>query len=181
MIVLRQIPWLVLGGIHVFFLLNLMEHDATPVWVKWLVLPTIALLLIGYLSLPTTKKTHSKTETLITPFAVCAAGLLTYFLGIELTFGPVIAAAGIGFLASYLPTFFKARSLANLPAPIYCGTFVGMCGTYLTESYFFIAYAGLCAGVLYLMSRDGFNGIGGKYGSLAFGGIVLATLIFGEL
>lgn len=117
---------------------------------------------------------------MLTPFVISAAGLLTYFLSIDLTIGPVIAAAGIGFLASYLPTFFKSPIVATLPAPIYCGTFVGMCGTYLTEDYFFISYAGLSAGLLYLMSRNGFNGIGGKLGSIAFGGIVLVVLIFGE-
>lgn len=178
---LQQIPWLVLAGIHVFFLLNLMENDATPIWIKWLIMPTIALLIIGYLSLRSTKEAHSKLETLLTPLVMCATGLLTYYLSIELSLGPVIAAGTIGFLASYLPVFFKSRTAAAMPAPIYCATFVGMCGTYLTESYLFIAFAGLSASVLYLMSRDGFNGIGGKYGSLAFGGIALVALIFGEL
>ena len=138
------------------------------------------MLIVGYFLAPRTQAIHPKIETLLYPFIVALAGILTYYVSVDLHFGPVIASAGIGFIASYF-TIFKSSFLKTLPAPLYCGTFVGMCGSFHAEDYFFVAYAGLIAGIIYILTRDALNGIGGKLGSIAFGGVVIVSFIFSQL
>ena len=87
----------------------------------------------------------------------------------------------IGFIASYLPTLSKSPFLSSLPVPIYCGTFVGMCSSLLAKDYFFVAYAGIVAGLIYVSTRNVLNGIGGKLGTIAFGGVVVVAFIFEQL
>jgi hypothetical protein len=176
----QGISLFVLGAIHLVFLLTLILEPSINVGVKAVVFASLALLIIGYARAPRTEAIHPKIETLLYPFIIALAGVLTYSVSIDLHFGPVIASAGIGFIASYL-TLFKSSFLKTLPVPIYCGTFVGMCSSFHAEDYFFVAYAGLVAGVIYILTRDALNGIGGKLGTIAFGGVVVVSFIFSQL
>lgn len=172
---------LVLGAIHLVFLTCLFIDEGTSFRIKLVVLSSLIFLVLGYARFSNAAGSYSKIETLLVPFVIASVGVCTYYLSIDLALGPVIAAAGIAFVGSYLPVLFKSPYASTLPAPIYCGTFVGMCGTYLTEDYFFIAYAGLSAGILFLLTRDAFNGMGGKMGTIAFGGVWIVSFIYSAL
>ena len=172
---------LVLGGIHLFFLVGLMLDESLSFELNLVRLSCLIFVVLGYARFSNPVGTYTKIETLLTPFVITVAGICTYSISIDLALGPVIAAAGIAFIGSYIPNLFKSPTAAALPAPIYCGSFVGMCGTYLTEDYFFIAHAGLSAGIVYLLTRDAFNGMGGKLGTIAFGGISVVAFIYEAL
>ena len=61
--------------------------------------------------------------------------------------------------------------------PIYCGTFVGMTSEMVLPNIWWVAGAGLLAGVLWSMSREAWVGIGGKMGTVALGGVLLTNLV----
>ena len=182
----QGISLLVLGAIHLVFLLTFILEPRTDFGVKAIILSSLVLLIVAYARVPRSVAVYSKAETLLYPFVIALAGVLTYYVSVDLQSdgyrnGPVIASAGIGFIASYIPTFSKTGFLKSLPVPIYCGTFVGMCSSFHAENYFFLAYAGLVAGVIYLLTRDALKGIGGKLGTIAFGGVVVVSFIFSQL
>lgn len=179
----QGISLLVLSAIHLVFLSAFLldaSNEVTPLQIgtKLTLLFSLVFIVVAYVRSPRSTAIHSKIETLLFPFVIGLSGVLSFYLSTNLEVGPVIASAGIGFLASFFPQLFKSEFLKSLPAPIYCGTFVGMCGSFLTEDYFFIAYAGLVTGVIYLLTRDALNGIGGKLGTIAFGGVVVVSFIF---
>lgn len=176
----QGISILALGAIHLAFLVVLIDGNANRVAVQSLILSSLVLLIVGYARAPKSEATHPKIETLLYPFVIAAAGVFTFYLSVGLSLGPVIASASVGFIASYL-TVFKSSFLKTLAVPIYCGTFVGMCSSFIAEDYFFVSYAGLVAGIIYLITRDALNGIGGKLGTIAFGGVVIVSFIFSLL
>lgn len=176
----QGISLLVLGAIHLIFLIGLFGTNSNNVGLQSVIISSLVLLVFGYARSLGDQVQQAKTEVFIYPFAIALAGILTYFVSVGLHFGPVIASAGVGFIASYL-TVFKSPLLKSLPVPIYCGTFVGMCSGFLAEDYFFVAYAGLVAGLIYIFTRDALNGVGGKLGTIAFGGVVVVSFIFSML
>lgn len=182
----QGISLLVLGAIHLVFLFHFLlgtsdDIDWFATGIKLTVLASLFFLVLAYVRAPRSSAIHSKIETLLFPFVICMSAVFTFYVSTELELGSVIASTGIGFLASFFPQLFTSDFLKSLPYPIYCGTFVGMCSSFLTENYFFIAYAGLIAGVIYLLTRDALNGIGGKLGTIAFGGVVIVSFIFSLL
>lgn len=177
----QGISLLVLGAIHLVFLITLIGEASTNSGVQAILLSSLVFLIVGYTRAPRSQAIYPKSETLFFPFVITLAAVLTYYVSDALHVGPVIASAGIGFIASYFNRIFRSDFLKSLPAPIYCGTFVGMCSSFLTEDYFFIAYAGLVAGLIYIITRDALDGIGGKLGSIAFGGVVIVSFIFSLL
>ena len=100
--------------------------------------------------------------------AVILGGLAAYALSHELGLGPVIAASLVGLLASLI---WPETSIAA-----YCGAFVGMTSDILFFNYWEVAVAGLIAGGVYIMTRDVFNGFGGKLGTIALVGTALTCL-----
>jgi hypothetical protein len=102
-----------------------------------------------------------------------------YFLSIHANLGSVLAAGITGTLASFLPLINKKSVyLKKLPATIYCGSFVGMSSIIVAPSISFVVLAGIWASVFFVLSKNLFVGIGGKLGTIAFGGVVMASLIF---
>lgn len=182
MISRQGISLLILGAIHLTFLLVLTLHDPTSLGIQFATLASLVLLFIGYGRIPRSHSRLSAKDFIVLSIVIELSGILTYYVSIDLHLGPVIASAGIGFIASYLPKLAKFPFLSSLPAPIYCGTFVGMCcSTLLVKDYFFVAYSGIIAGLIYVSTRNVLNGIGGKLGTIAFGGVVIVAFIFGQL
>ena len=171
------LPLLVLGVIHLTFLVVVFWGNSNNLGVQLLMISSLVLLIFGYANASKLEVKHSKLETVVQPFVVALAGLLTYYLSVDVQLGPVIASAGVGFVASYF-VLFKSPFLKSLPVPIYCGTFVGMSSNWLVADYFFVMYPGLVAGLIYVLTRDAMHGIGGKLGTIAFGGVVVVSLIF---
>jgi len=100
--------------------------------------------------------------------SVILGGLAAYALAHELGLGPVIAASLIGLLASLI---WPETSVAA-----YCGAFVGMTSDILFFNYWEVTLAGLIAGGVYLLTKDIFNGFGGKLGTIALVGTALTGL-----
>jgi len=100
--------------------------------------------------------------------AVIAGGLITYALSHEMGLGPVIAASLVGLLASMI---WPETSVAA-----YCGAFVGMTSDILLFTYPEVALAGLISGLVFILSKDVFNGFGGKLGTMALVGTALTGL-----
>ena len=120
---------------------------------------------------------ETSTTSLIIPAAVISGALLTYYMSIDLKLGPVLAAGISGLIGVYLPCVFRYDWLKPIPAPFYCGAFVGMCSPFIVTGYSYLLLAGAFSGVIYLLIIDHFNGVGGKLGSIAFGGVALVSLI----
>ena len=141
-----------------------------------------AIIFLGLFSL--VKMAHESHEKPNKSFAVILLVVLgavfTFVISLKLKTGPVIAAALVGTLASFIPNFFRSRNseiIKELPAAVYCGAFVGMTSTSIGASYLQILLAGFAAGSLYVLSSNTFVGVGGKLGTIAFGGVVFIFLI----
>ena len=101
--------------------------------------------------------------------AVVFGGMLCYMLSNDLALGAVVASGLVGVVAALV--------LARYGVPIFCGSFVGMaCATVLT-THFHILLASTIAGVLFVMTKYTFNGLGGKLGTIAFLGCLTAALL----
>ena len=107
-------------------------------------------------------------------------GLICYLLNLYTDFGSVLSAGIVGTLASFLPMINKESTyLKKLPDAIYCGVFVGMSSVEIIPSIVLVIVAGVFAGVFFMLSKNLFVGIGGKLGTIAFGGVVIITVING--
>ncbi|APY00317.1 hypothetical protein BWR22_08310 [Lacinutrix venerupis] len=104
--------------------------------------------------------------------------VLCYILNVVFALGSVLAAGIIGVLASFAPQINnQSNYLKKLPTAIYCGAFVGMSSAQITSSIHLVIAAGTITGILYMLSKNLFLGIGGKLGALAFAGVVIVTSI----
>ncbi|NVK66332.1 MAG: hypothetical protein HWE22_17195 [Flavobacteriales bacterium] len=182
----QGVSLLILGLIHLTFLLTLGIDNSVSNSVRAVLIPSLALLIIAYVRIPRSNQQHSKIELFLTPFLVAAATGLTYYISVDLRLGPVIASAAIGLAASYLPNlvelFRKRSNIVNtLPAAIYCGTFAGMSSSFVAPDYFVVSYIGLATGAIYMLTRQALNGVGGKLGTIAFGGVFIVSLIYSAL
>ncbi|WP_155807126.1 hypothetical protein [Gillisia marina] len=52
-----------------------------------------------------------------------------------------------------------------------------MTATYISQGYLFIFLAGIATGIIYILSKNIFIGVGGKLGTMAFGGVVIAFFL----
>lgn len=93
----------------------------------------------------------------------------TFYLSVGLGLGPVVAAGLVGIVAS---VFLPKRDV-----PIYCGAFVGMSCRTAFRCYPCLVIAGVIAGIVFVASKDVFNGFGGKLGTIAFFGAVCAIFL----
>ncbi len=109
-------------------------------------------------------------EDLYDFLALVVGSFATFVLSVTLGLGPVVAAGVIGIAA----TLFAPK----WDVPAYCGAFVGM-ACHTVFGYPLLTAATLVAGVVYVASRDGFGGFGGKLGTIAFSGCVLGALLRG--
>lgn len=110
---------------------------------------------------------------------VPAAALMCFFLITYLKIDRIIAASSIGLLASLIPVLNKKSGfLKHLPITFYCGSFVGMTSTNNAASWHFVLVAGSITGLLLIISKSIFQGIGGKLGTIAFGGVIAASIVY---
>jgi hypothetical protein len=104
--------------------------------------------------------------------AVFTGAMTTYILAYSAGLGPVVAAALVGALAALV-----APSAA---AATFCGAFVGMVSRDCLYSLSHVALAAALAAALFVMAAPVFNGFGGKLGTIAFSGCVLAAWLTGN-
>ena len=122
-------------------------------------------------SIPAEARTWDRSD-LYDYLAVFGGAVVTFFINVELGHGPVAASGIVGILG--------AAALKKHAVPIFCGSFVGMASPAVFLSYYCIVTAGAVAAAVYILSRDVFNGFGGKLGTIAFTGCLSASLITGS-
>lgn len=146
----------------------------------YLILITIAFTFLGITYLKTSIKSSDKDlASWINIFFVFLGAISTYVLHTSFAWSPVLAAATIGLIVSFVPSFNKDSDLLkSAPSAVYCGTFVGMTNLTSSPDYFFIVIASIFTGLLLMGSKNAFYGYGGKLGSLAFGGVAITFFIF---
>lgn len=104
--------------------------------------------------------------------AITVWSLRTY-LGFDAVLGTALA----GTTAASLPLLFKNNKYIPTVAPaIYCGAFIAMSN--IDKTLLFIFGAASFSFFAYILAKTIMNGIGGKLGTLAFVGVVLAYLSY---
>lgn len=174
----KKIPFLLLILLQASFLLAILleKFSITPILV--FVVSITILMFIAYRKVPMHDTKHLKQDFFAVLFVVLGA-IATHYLNVHVALGPVIAAAAVGTVASFVPALNKeARLLQEVPAAAYCGAFVGMSSQNVAGNFPFILFASLVAGMLLVFSKNIFRGFGGKLGTVAFGGVAVAYLMF---
>lgn len=104
-----------------------------------------------------------------TVLAVTMGTLSTYLLSVYFDLGAILAAALVGIIAAMI--------ISDYAVEIYCGAFVGMVSPEVLHDLTHIVLAGLLAGLIFYLSRDSFDGYGGKLGTIAFSSWIIMTTI----
>lgn len=111
-------------------------------------------------------------------FFVFAGSLSTYYLKTNFEIGSILSATVVGLIASFVPNILKKSELVNqIPTAVYCGAFVGMSNSIIAPNLVFIFIASGITGTLLISSKNILKGVGGKFGTLAFGGVIMAFCI----
>jgi|SRR5690606_25778776 len=105
------------------------------------------------------------------------------FFGSFATFGlrymgmdTVIATALVGLAGGLLEVGFKSQPyFRQVPAAVYCGAFISM--TNLTNDAGFILLSSVFTCLLFFVSKSVLHGIGGRLGTMAFIGVVMAYFV----
>ncbi|WP_338731316.1 hypothetical protein [Mangrovimonas cancribranchiae] len=154
------------------------KYDTGAIDIALITLAITCIMWFAYKELDLHHEKHAYDKLLVVVWVPIGA-LACYALNIYAGLGSVISASTVGTIASFVPIINKSSSyLKKLPAVIYCGTFIGMSSTEIAPSIGFVLSAGIFAGVLLLLSKNLFLGIGGKLGTIAFAGVVIASLIY---
>jgi len=112
-------------------------------------------------------------EILFEFLGVVVGGLLAYFFSQDIGLGAVVAASLVAIIAYLIfPTY---------GVPIYCGAFVGMTSEILLFNHLEVAVASLVAGVVFILARNVFQGVGGKLGAVALIGTAITGLGLGRV
>lgn len=126
---------------------------------------------------------YSPTGVFNLVLSTAAGAVLTYLISVNLGAGPFIASALVGLIPGLLLLVLlrndKHRRFADLPAAIYCGSFVGMTSSAVFPSVGGALLAGLIAGMLYLIGLTVFAGAGGKFGTVAFIAVTITAFASG--
>jgi hypothetical protein len=88
----------------------------------------------------------------------------------------VQAAAFVGVLA-WLSERLKLLSQRVRSASLYCGAFAGMTSSQVLPGLGWLTLAGILAGILYSLAKHFWVGIGGKLGTMAFGGTAITVAL----
>lgn len=135
------------------------------------------LISLAYFKAPREEERYLTRDLYLIILAISGA-VSTFFINTGLKFGPVIAAGFIGTLASFIPSINrKSNLLKEAPQAVYCGAFVGMTSASVAPNLKFILLAGIIAGSILILSKNIFNGLGGKLGTIAFGSITTTSVI----
>ncbi|MGB1205196.1 MAG: hypothetical protein ACPG5B_06090 [Chitinophagales bacterium] len=154
------------------------QYNLASIYAMMPMLFIMLTMLFGFMHLDLHHKQYTY-ENFSVAIWIPIGAIACYILNIYGNLGSVLAAGIVGTLASFLPTISKESAyLKKLPATIYCGTFVGMSSVAVVPSISFAMAAGILAGVLFMLSKNLFLGIGGKLGTIAFGGVAMVSLIY---
>jgi len=103
--------------------------------------------------------------------AHAAGAVASFWLGVQLKLGTVVAASLTGLLGAFIWPKYAAA--------IYCGAFVGMSSAYVLNSLWAVLLAASLAALVFHLSSPVFQGYGGKLGTTAFLAVNLTALLMG--
>lgn len=174
---IRRVSFFILIVFQMVFLLAILfDKMATPLILSFIVGISI-LISIAYFKAPRDEEEHFLEDAYLILFAVLGA-VATFYLNTKINLGSIISASLVGFIASFAPNFDKKSSiLKEFPAAVYCGSFVGMTSSQVAPNIKFILFAGFIAGAILMLSKNIFNGFGGKLGTIAFGGVAITSVL----
>lgn len=162
---------------HLVFLGTILFEKQDNFLVLIFVLIVLVLLSITYKKTTLSTSNHAFEHVLTVAFVFFGA-IITYIFREQLNINSILASSLVGMMASYVPSFFKKTPLVmSIPASVYCGTFVGMTSSDIATDYIFITVASAITGFLLVSTKEMFQGVGGKLGSLAFVGVMLTFFI----
>ena len=164
--------------IQLLFLCAIFIEKLQSKYVPFVIIFLCLLLLISYIKAPIHHRTNLYEHISIVIW-IPAGALICYLLNHHYHLGPVISAGIVGTTASFVPVINKKSTyLKQLPATFYCGAFIGMTSLTIASTIYFILAASFFAGVLLLVSKSLFNGLGGKLGTVAFTAVTITSFIF---
>lgn len=164
--------------IQILFLSAIFVEKLQTSYTPIVIILLCILLLASYIKAPIHHRTNVYDHILIVLW-IPAGALSCYFLNHGFHLGPVISAGIVGTMASFIPQINKHSAyLKQLPATFYCGAFIGMTNLSIASSVYFVLAASFFAGVLLLVSKSLFNGLGGKLGTVAFTAVTITSFIF---
>jgi hypothetical protein len=104
--------------------------------------------------------------------AVLVGTFVSFIFNNYLGMGPVVAASLVGVIVAVMVPKFAV--------PAYCGAFIGMASCILFETYGHLTVTGIVAGAVFVLSKNAFNGYGGKLGTTALTGCILSSVFAGK-
>jgi hypothetical protein len=162
--------------LHLVLLANVLKYEPSAFNLSWVIIFGL-LSTLGFVFLY--PRNANQPIVFHEVLLVSAGAMVTYFLSVDLAFGPVIAAGFVGFVSSYLPSLnHNKQSLRRYPFALYCGAFVGMSSSFVFDSYFMVLFSGFMTGLIYMFANNSLSGIGGKHGSIAFSGVLITDIIY---
>ena len=173
----KQLSFILIILCHLGFLAAILFEQQNNIIVSAFVVLALILLVVTYKKTPLSTTNHSFEHVLTIAFVFFGA-ILTYILCTSFQMSSVLAAGLVGLVISFVPNFFKNNTfIKTMPTAVYCGAFVGMTNLSVAPDYIFITLASTITGLLLVGTKDTFHGVGGKLGTLAFGGVVITFLI----
>lgn len=164
--------------IQLLFLSAIFIEKLQSTYTPFIIIFLSQLVLVSYMKAPIHHRTNLYEHVLIVLW-IPAGALTCYFLNHGFQLGPVISAGIVGTTASFIPLINRQSNyLKQLPATFYCGAFIGMTSLNIASSVYFVLAASFFAGVLLLVSKSLFNGLGGKLGTVAFTAVTFTSFVF---
>jgi len=108
--------------------------------------------------------------------AILWAGL-TWWIGVKRGWWAVVASALVWTVVSFFPLFLKNKKLSLVPVVMYCASFVGMSSSLILSNIRVALLWGALVGVIFILTQNVFNWIGGKLGTIAFVSTVLVVFV----
>ncbi|MEJ6950847.1 hypothetical protein [Natronospora cellulosivora (SeqCode)] len=90
------------------------------------------------------------------------SSLLTFYLNVNIGFGPIISSALIGMLGVLIISKYEVE--------VFCGSFLGMASDLVFITYNQFLIAALLSGIVFVLVDNHYTGMGGKLGAIAFTG-----------
>ncbi|MCA1927226.1 MAG: hypothetical protein LDL13_01760 [Calditerrivibrio sp.] len=143
----------------------------------------ISYLIIFILSLYFYLKKNNDTKTTLNILngyeilSIISGAMLTFFLSRHI--GAITASGIVGFIG-YLISMSN-KKLFFIQFSVFCGSFVGMTGSFYMKNYYELVISSFISGIIYIFLKNHFLGFGGKLGAIAFSAVLITIFLTGLL
>ncbi|MDG3586780.1 hypothetical protein OSR52_12965 [Galbibacter sp. CMA-7] len=164
--------------IHFIYIGAILFDNADSYYLIAAIVSMVLLMTIFHYKVPLKHNADLYEDFYLILFVVLGAFAAKYIQVIA-NFNSVLAVSLIGLLSSYIPNLNKQNnSLKDIPPAIYCGAFIAMSNDVVAFNWVFICIASAVSGILLIVSKSVFKGVGGKLGTIAFAGVVCTSFLF---